>query len=125
MKKLVIIPAYNEKDSIVNTVKDIKDFPISMPASDVYDWAKEKFKPSYVWNEIGEKPTEFNPTAHKHVVNEITDFPETMRNPYSISIRLNNGTTEDLDLFTYNGDGEKSINITPIKSILFPLITSV
>ena len=25
MKKLVIIPAYNEKDSIVNTVKDIKD----------------------------------------------------------------------------------------------------
>ena len=99
----------------LHTVKDIKDFPISMPASDVYDWAKEKFKPSYVWNEIGEKPTEFNPTAHKHVVNEITDFPETMRNPYSISIRLNNGTTEDLDLFTYNGDGEKSINITPIK----------
>ena len=98
-----------------HTVKDIKDFPISMPASDVYDWAKEKFKPSYVWNEIGEKPTEFNPIAHKHVVNEITDFPETMRNPYSISIRLNNGTTEDLDLFTYNGDGEKSINITPIK----------
>ena len=99
----------------LHTVKDIKDFPISMPASDVYDWAKEKFKPSYVWNEIGEKPTEFNPIAHKHVVNEITDFPETMRNPYSISIRLNNGTTEDLDLFTYNGDGEKSINITPIK----------
>ena len=99
----------------LHTVKDIKDFPTSMPASDVYDWAKEKFKPSYVWNEIGEKPTEFNPIAHKHVVNEITDFPETMRNPYSISIRLNNGTTEDLDLFTYNGDGEKSINITPIK----------
>ena len=99
----------------LHTVKDIKDFPISMPASDVYDWAKEKFKPSYVWNEIGEKPTEFNPIAHKHVVSEITDFPEAMRNPYSISIRLNNGTTEDLDLFTYNGDGEKSINITPIK----------
>ena len=99
----------------IHTVKDIKDFPISMPASDVYDWAKEKFKPSYVWSEIGEKPTEFNPIAHKHVVNEITDFPEAMRNPYSISIRLNNGTTEDLDLFTYNGDGEKSINITPIK----------
>ena len=35
----------------------ITDFPTSMPASDVSAWAKATTKPSYVWNEIGSKPT--------------------------------------------------------------------
>lgn len=31
----------------------ILDFPISMPASDVYSWAKERYKPSYTKSEVG------------------------------------------------------------------------
>lgn len=35
----------------------ITDFPTSMPASDVYGWAKASSKPSYSWSEISGKPT--------------------------------------------------------------------
>lgn len=34
-------------------VKDIEDFPSSMPASDVYDWAKQETKPTYTKSEVG------------------------------------------------------------------------
>lgn len=40
-----------------HTKANITDFPTSMPASDVYAWAKESVKPTYVWSEIGNKPT--------------------------------------------------------------------
>lgn len=36
---------------------EITDFPTSMPASDVYAWAKAANKPSYSWNEVTNKPT--------------------------------------------------------------------
>ena len=32
---------------------EITDFPTSMPASDVYDWAKAETKPSYTKSEVG------------------------------------------------------------------------
>lgn len=35
----------------------ITDFPTSMPASDVYSWAKASSKPSYSANEVGAVPT--------------------------------------------------------------------
>lgn len=35
----------------------ITDFPTSMPASDVYAWAKASSKPSYSWSEISGRPT--------------------------------------------------------------------
>lgn len=40
-------------------VSSILDFPTSMPASDVYPWAKDQTKPSYTYNEIIEKPESF------------------------------------------------------------------
>ena len=40
-----------------HTKSQITDFPTSMPASDVSAWAKATTKPSYVWSEIGNKPT--------------------------------------------------------------------
>lgn len=36
-----------------HTVSDITNFPASMPASDVYDWAKASTKPTYTANEVG------------------------------------------------------------------------
>ena len=40
--------------------------PTSMPASDVYAWAKASSKPSYSWGEITSKPSTFTPSAHTH-----------------------------------------------------------
>lgn len=44
----------------------ITDFPTSLPASDVYAWAKASSKPSYSWSEIGSKPSTFTPSSHNH-----------------------------------------------------------
>ena len=71
--------------------------PSSMPASDVYSWAKQPSKPSYTASEVGAAAashthddryyteTEVNTkldgksnTGHKHVKADITDFPTSM-----------------------------------------------
>ena len=43
-----------------HTKSQITDFPSSMPASDVYSWAKASSKPSYSWNEINSRPTKLS-----------------------------------------------------------------
>ena len=40
--------------------------PSSLPASDVYAWAKASSKPSYAWSEITSKPSTFTPSSHTH-----------------------------------------------------------
>ena len=40
-------------DGHTHTKSQITDFPSSLPASDVYDWAKASTKPSYTHDEIG------------------------------------------------------------------------
>lgn len=42
--------------SHTHTKSQITDFPTSMPASDVYSWAKQVQKPDYSWSEISSKP---------------------------------------------------------------------
>ena len=46
--------------------------------------------------------------SHTHSKSQITDFPASLKNPTSISIKLNGGTAT-----TYDGSTAKSINITP------------
>ena len=60
---------YNGSAAVTVTI------PTTLPASDVYAWAKAATKPSYTWGEIGGKPTEFTPAEHTHVKADITDFP--------------------------------------------------
>ena len=48
--------------------------PTTLPASDVYAWAKAATKPSYTWSEIGGKPSVFTPAAHTHPLSEISDL---------------------------------------------------
>lgn len=52
--------------SHTHTRSQITDFPSSMPASDVYAWAKASSKPSYSWSEITGKPSTFAPSSHTH-----------------------------------------------------------
>lgn len=87
--------------------------PSSMPASDVYAWAKASSKPSYSWFEITGKPSTFTPASHTHTTSQITDFPESLKNPANITISLNGGSTEGTNLFTYDGSKPKTLNITP------------
>ena len=50
-------PSLFAPDTHYHYVADILNFPTSMPASDVYAWAKASTKPTYVWSEIGSKPS--------------------------------------------------------------------
>lgn len=52
--------------SHTHTRSQITDFPSSMPASDVYAWAKASSKPSYSWSEITGRPSTFAPSSHTH-----------------------------------------------------------
>lgn len=65
------------------------------------------------WANVAGKPSTFTPTAHKHTKADITDFPAALKNPNSLIIKLNGGSTEGTSLFTYDGSGAKIINITP------------
>lgn len=42
---------------VEGTIAITSDIPTSLPASDVYAWAKASSKPSYSWSEIGGRPT--------------------------------------------------------------------
>lgn len=46
-----------------HTKSEITDFPTSMPASDVYSWAKQSTKPSYTASEVGARPSTWTPSA--------------------------------------------------------------
>lgn len=60
--------------SHTHTRSQITDFPSSMPASDVYEWAKAPSKPSYSWSEITSKPSTFTPSSHTHPLSDISDL---------------------------------------------------
>lgn len=57
----------------------IQNKPTSMPASDVPAWAKAATKPSYAWNEITGKPSEFNPATHSHTFASLLNKPTTLQ----------------------------------------------
>lgn len=50
------------------------EIPTSLPASDVYAWAKAPSKPSYSWSEITSKPSTFTPSSHTHPLSDISDL---------------------------------------------------
>ena len=96
----------------------IKDAPESLPASDVYSWAKAATKPSYTWNEIAGKPSSFTPASHTHVWANITDRPsslpanggnaDTVDNLHASSFARTD-QNPNVDLNTVNGFGIMSV----------------
>lgn len=67
-------PSTFTPSSHTHTKSQITDFPSSMPASDVYAWAKAPSKPSYSWSEITGKPSTFTPSSHTHPLSGISDL---------------------------------------------------
>lgn len=68
---------------------------------------------SVPWSGVQDKPSTFPPSSHSHTKSQITDFPGALKNPNSLKIQLNGGTTEGTNQFTYDGSAAKTINITP------------
>lgn len=67
----VITSTYATKTSLATVAtsgaySDLSGKPTSLPASDVYSWAKASSKPSYSWSEITGKPSTFTPADHTH-----------------------------------------------------------
>lgn len=60
--------------SHTHTKSQITDFPTSLPASDVYAWAKAPSKPSYSWSEITSKPS-FATVATSGSYNDLSNKP--------------------------------------------------
>lgn len=62
---------------------------------------------SHDWSDIVNKPTSYAPSAHKHLVNEITDFPSSLKNPNSLNLYLN-GVKQT----SYDGSAEGKFDVT-------------
>ena len=56
-----------------HTRAQITDFPASMPASDVHDWAKAENKPTYTPSEVGAAAA-----SHTHAVADVTGLSDTI-----------------------------------------------
>lgn len=67
-------PSTFTPSSHTHTKSQITDFPSSMPASDVYAWAKASSKPSYSWSEITGKPS-FATVATSGSYNDLSNKP--------------------------------------------------
>ena len=59
--------------AVSSNVVSLPAYPTTLPASDVYAWAKASSKPGYSWSEISGKPSTFAPSSHTHKWAEITD----------------------------------------------------
>lgn len=58
---------------------------------------------------------------YKFTTKSISDFPASLKNPESLTITLNGGTTEGYDTFTYDGSSSYTINITPSRISAVPI----
>lgn len=58
--------------SKTGTLALTSDIPSSLPASDVYSWAKAANKPTYSWDEIQSKPSSFSPSKHSHGYSDLS-----------------------------------------------------
>ena len=96
---------WNNKANNIHThaKSDIKDFPSSLPASDVYAWAKASSKPSYSWSEITNKPSTFNPSSHNHDSSYIPFSGSIVSNPNTATFSISKALSGYL-LFANTGD---------------------
>lgn len=58
------------------------------------------------WASITGKPSDFHPETHTHTKEQITNFPQSLKNPYALSISVN-GTRKG----SYDGSSITNINV--------------
>lgn len=82
-------------------VADITDFPTSLPASDVHDWAKAETKPVYTYEEVG-------------ALSSSTHIPSTLE---EMTDDQNHRTVSDIEKETWNNKSEFSGEYSDLKNI--------
>lgn len=82
-------------------VADITDFPTSLPASDVHDWAKTETKPTYTHEEVG-------------ALSSSTHIPSTLE---EMTDDQNHRTVSDVEKETWNNKSEFSGEYSDLKNI--------
>ena len=82
-------------------VADITDFPTSLPASDVHDWAKAETKPTYTHDEVG-------------ALSSSTHIPSTLE---EMTDDQNHRTVSDVEKETWNNKSEFSGEYSALKNI--------
>lgn len=69
-----MVDTWNAKSNFSGSYSDLTDTPLSLPASDVFDWAKSKTKPVYTAEEIHALPdTTTIPIVSNDLTNELKD----------------------------------------------------
>lgn len=92
------------------------------------------FPDTWAWDNITGKPSTFTPSSHTHPLSQISDLNSSWDNllnttpsvhvtrwpsisevtdKENLVVKLNGGTTEGTNQFTYDGTAAKSVNITP------------
>lgn len=112
----VTATSFNGNASTSSAVKDSND-----GRSLTFSYSKAGLNYSdYTWlavwngNELQSvNKSQFAQASHTHTKSQITDFPTSLKNPTSLILRLNGGTTEGTNQFTYDGSAAKTISITP------------
>ena len=78
-------------------------------------WAGEAG--SVAWINVTDKPSTFTPSEHTHNYAGSSSAGGSANSAVKVNnnliIKLNSGSTEGTNLFTFNGSTEKTINITP------------
>lgn len=82
-------------------VTDITDFPTSLPASDVHDWAKAETKPTYTHDEVG-------------ALSSSTHIPSTLE---EMTDDQNHRTVSDVEKETWNNKSDFSGEYSDLKNI--------
>lgn len=98
-----VVNLQNVKAEKVHThlVADITDFPTSLPASDVHDWAKAETKPAYTHEEVG-------------ALSSSTHIPSTLE---EMTDDQNHRTVSDTEKETWNNKSEFSGEYSDLKNI--------
>lgn len=115
--------------SHTHTKSQITDFPTSMPASDVYAWAKASAKPSYTYSEVGaaaasHSHSEYASSSHHHFtvtssysgswINSGTEYKIvlpacTLGKIQICDFTVSTGWDEDYDFYVYLPSGGKYV----------------
>lgn len=61
---------------------------------------------SVAWSGITDKPDTYTPSEHTHTVSEITDFPDSLKNPEKLTVTVDGTATE------YDGSEAVSLSIS-------------
>lgn len=94
---------------------NITNKPTSMPASDVYSWAKASSKPSYSWSEITSKPT--IPTNNNQLTNGAGYITSSGSITGNAATATKLATSRTLWGQSFNGTANVSGNMTGVGSI--------